>query len=89
MLCLVSPFFSPELTFVVSVQTKQACWRFILFLTKKYTSADIVLTVGKWAPTSLLMGLRPMKCLEIGWFLKNVAHIASCYIDVTLLASSV
>ena len=59
------------------------------FLTKNFSSAYIILTADKWAPTSLLMGIRPMKCSEIDWFLKNVAYIASCSTDVTSLVSSV
>ena len=40
--CLFSPFFSPELTFMVFIQTKRACWRFISFITTKFSSADII-----------------------------------------------
>ena len=67
--CLFSPFFLPELTFVVSIQTKRAWWRFISSLTKNFSSSGIILTDDKWAPNSLLVGIRPMKCLEIDWFL--------------------
>ena len=31
--CCLRSFFSPELTFVMSIQAKRACWRFMSFLT--------------------------------------------------------
>ena len=52
---------------------QRACWRFISVLTQKFSNAYIILTAEKWATTSLLMGIRPMKCSEIDWFLKTVA----------------
>ena len=67
--CLFSSFFLPELMFVVSIQTKRAWWRFFSSLTKKFSSSGIILTDDKWAPNPLLVGIRPMKCLEIDWFL--------------------
>ena len=87
--CLLSPFFSSEFKCVVSIQTKRAWWRFISFLTKKFSSADTILNANKLAQTSLLMGIRPRKCLEIDWFFKNVAYIVSCSIDITSFVSSV
>ena len=46
-----------------------ACWGFISFVTKKFSSVKVILTTDNWVPTSLLMRIRPMKCLEIDWFL--------------------
>ena len=70
------------------MQANLALHRGMLRFEKKFSRAAIMFRAESEAPTSLLIGINPMKCSETMLLTQNVAYTENCSMEVMSVVSS-